>query len=134
MAGTAVSSNFIIDKAGGVTSFHISWGAYAKVIEMTKSGYTVSIIYGTTRGANTLVGNVVTLYGIPEFAPARTYYVDFYNSYTPQKTPGYTGPRYVGGEMTTVNKLGVLAPYLGLIVFLETLAVVMTKRKKKANC
>jgi len=50
---TKVSSNFVINKAGGVTSFHISWGAFASIIEVAKSGYAVSIVYGNHKRPQT---------------------------------------------------------------------------------
>jgi hypothetical protein len=123
-SGTGVSSNFVIDKAGGATSFHINWGAYATIIEVAKSGYAVSIVYGTTRGASTVVGNVVTLWGIPESPPARTYYVDFYNS--------FTKARYVGGVVQPVSHTPILAliSLLGVMVTAQAFA----RKTKQASC
>jgi len=145
------SDDFTIDRTGGGTTLNFVTSFRVAISEKAKSGYVVSIAYGsmyvsllyggtpeTTIGTTTVkmtdslvTDNVVTM---PPLEYGLTYFVDFYNSYTAQEPYGYTGPRYVGGENTSVNKLAILAPYLGLIILLETLAVVMAKRKKKDNC
>lgn len=118
-SGTKVSSNFFIDKAGGVTSFRISEGAYGKISELSRSGYAVSIAYGSiTNNLKVTYGQVegnVVMLGLVENVGQRTYWADFSNSYTSRG--------YVGGivQPTVCSQILPLIFLLGMVVAAEAL-------------
>ena len=118
-SGSVVSSNFVIDKNGGVTSFRISMGAYAVISELVKSGYMVSVVYGSMTNSlkvtdGQVAGNAITLAHLPE-DQVRTFYADFFNSFT---------KRYVGGvvQPPSYSPILTLISLLGMVVTAEAFA------------